>query len=211
MSFLNRTAAGRTLGQRLSYLKNTDAIVLGLPRGGVPVAFEVAKAIQAPLDVIVVRKLGVPFQPELAMGAVGEGGILIRNEQVIAMAGITKDQFAKVQAREDKEVTERANRFREGRPPLSLIGRLAIIVDDGIATGSTALAACDVARAQGARKVLLAVPISSKEAASALSTKADEVISLDVPDNFLAVGDWYEDFSPVSDEEVIALLIGSHK
>lgn len=211
MIFLDRPTAGRKLAQRLIYLKNKNAVVLGLPRGGVPVAFEVAKEINAPLDVIVVRKLGVPLQPELAMGAVGEGGVVIRNDEVIAMAKITEDQFAKVQAREDKEVSERARRFREGRSPLSLVGRFAIIVDDGIATGSTALAACDVARALGAEKVLLAVPVGSRQAMSALSAKADEVISLEIPDNFFAVGQWYEDFSPVSDEEVIELLRKSHR
>jgi putative phosphoribosyl transferase len=145
------------------------------------------------------------------MGAVGEGGVVIKNDEVIRMAGITADQFANVQAREEKEVLERAERFREGRSPVSLIGRLAIIVDDGIATGSTALAACDVARALGADKVMLAVPVGSREAVSALSNKADEVVSLEIPDEFYAVGQWYEDFSPVSDEEVIQFLRKNHK
>lgn len=211
MIFLDRKAAGLKLAQRLSYLKNKNVVVLGLPRGGVPVAFEVAQEINAPLDVIVVRKLGVPFQPELAMGAVGEGGVVIRNEQVIHMASITAEQFAKVQSREVQEVTDRARRFREGRSQISLVGRLAIVVDDGIATGSTAKAACDVARALGAEKVILAVPVGSREAVGALSEKADEVIALDIPDNFFAVGEWYEDFSPVSDEDVIQLLRKSHK
>jgi len=211
MIFLDRKSAGLKLAQRLNYLKNKNAVVLGLPRGGVPVAFEVAQEINAPLDVIVVRKLGVPFQPELAMGAVGEGGVIIRNDQVIKMASITADQFAKVQAREDQEVVNRARRFREGRSPVSLVGRLAIVVDDGIATGSTARAACDVVRALGAEKVILAVPVGSQEAVSALSEKADEVIALEIPDNFFAVGEWYEDFTPVSDEDVIQLLRKSHK
>ena len=211
MIFFDRSAAGRKLAQRLTYLKNKDAVVLGLPRGGVPVAFEVAKEINASLDVIVVRKLGVPSQPELAMGAVGEGGVVIKNDQIVQMAGITADQFAIAQAREGKEVAERATRFREGRSPTSLVGRLAIIVDDGIATGSTALAACDVARALGAKRVILAVPVGSREAVGALTAKADEVICLDIPDNFFAVGEWYEDFAPISDKEVIELLRKSHK
>ena len=211
MIFFDRSAAGRKLAQQLNYLKNKDAVVLGLPRGGVPVAFEVAKEINACLDVIVVRKLGVPSQPELAMGAVGEGGVVIKNNQVLQMAGITADQFAIVQAREDKEVTERATRFREGRSPISLVGRLAIIVDDGIATGSTALAACDVVRALGAERAILAVPVGSREAVDALTAKADEVICLEIPDNFFAVGEWYEDFTPVSDEEVIEILRKSHR
>lgn len=206
MIFRDRTTAGRALAQRLSYLKNKEVVVLGLPRGGIPVAFEVAREIQAPLDVIVVRKLGVPFQPELAMGAVGEGGVVIRNNEVIAMANISTDQFTQAQTQESKEVANRATRFREGRSSISLKGRLALIVDDGVATGSTAQAACEVARALGAEKVILAVPVGSNEALSVLSTKADEVICLETPENFFAVGEWYEDFSPVSDEEVIRLL-----
>lgn len=211
MKFLDRPTAGRKLAQRLNYFKDKDAVVLGLPRGGVPVASEVAKEIDAPFDVIVVRKLGVPSQPELAMGAVGEGGVVIRNDEVLRVANISADQFAAAQAREEQEVAERANRFREGRTPVSLLGRLAIIIDDGIATGSTAQAACDVARALGAAKVILAVPVGSREAVNALAAKADEVITLEIPDNFFAVGQWYEDFSPVSDEEVIRLLRESHK
>lgn len=211
MIFLDRPTAGRKLAQRLTYLKNKDAVVLGLPRGGVPIASEVAKEINAPLDVIVVRKLGVPSQPELAMGAVGEGGVVIRNDEVIRMANISAEQFAATLAREEKEVTERARRFRDGHSPVSLLGRVAVIIDDGIATGSTAQAACDVARALGAAKVILAVPVGSREAVNALAAKADEVISLEIPDNFFAVGQWYEDFSPVSDEDVIQLLRESHK
>jgi len=210
MIFHDRVSAGRLLAQRLEYLKGRDLVVLGLPRGGVPVAFEVAHKINAPLDVIVVRKLGVPFQPELAMGAVGEGGVLIKNESVISSIRITADEFAAVQAREHEEVVNRAKKFREGRTPVSLKGRIALIVDDGMATGSTAEAACDVARALGAEKVMLAVPTASNEAIRALSGRADEVICLDIPDNFFAVGEWYEDFSPVSDEEVIQLLRKAH-
>lgn len=211
MIFLDRQTAGRKLAQRLSYLKNKDVIVLGLPRGGVPIASEVAKEINAPLDVIVVRKLGVPSRPELAMGAVGEGGVIIRNDEVIRMAIVSEGQFVAAQVREEKEVTERARKFRDGRSPVSLRGRVALLIDDGIATGSTAQAACDVARALGAEKVILAVPVGSREAVNALAAKADEVISLEIPDNFFAVGQWYEDFSPVSDEDVIQLLRESHK
>jgi len=210
MIFRDRVSAGRLLAQRLEYLKGTDLVVLGLPRGGIPVAFEVAHEIKAPLDVIVVRKLGVPFQPELAMGAVGEGGVVIKNDDVIRMAKISSEDFAMVKAREQEEVANRAKKFRDGRAPVSLKGRTALIVDDGIATGSTAQAACAVARALGAEKVILAVPTGSNEAIRALSGKADEVICLDVPDNFLAVGEWYEDFSAVTDEEVIQLLRKAH-
>jgi len=211
MIFHDRITAGRKLAQRLSYLKNKEVVVLGLPRGGVPVAFQVALELNAPLDVIVVRKLGVPFQPELAMGAVGEGGVVIKNDEVIHMAKISAEQFTQAQTRENGEVASRATKFREGRSPVSLKGRIALIVDDGIATGSTAQAACDVARALGAEKVILAVPVGSKEAVAALTSRADEVICLEIPDNFFAVGEWYEDFSPVSDEEVVELLRKGHK
>lgn len=211
MIFRDRIAAGRTLAQRLNYLKNKEVVVLGLPRGGVPVAFQVALELNAPLDVIVVRKLGVPFQPELAMGAVGEGGVVIKNDEVIRMAKISTEEFAKAEARENEEVANRATKFREGRSPVSLKARIALIVDDGVATGSTARAACDVARALGAEKVILAVPVGSREAVAALTSKADEVICLEIPDNFFAVGEWYEDFSPVSDEEVVEFLRKGHK
>ena len=186
-------------------------MVLGLPRGGVPVASEVASELKAPLDVIVVRKIGVPFQPELAMGAVGEGGVVIKNAEVIRMAKINPEEFATAEAREHQEVDGRAKKFREGRSPISLKGQIALIVDDGIATGSTAQAACDVARALGAEKVIIAVPVGSVEAVRSLANKADEVICLDIPENFFAVGDWYEDFSPVTDEEVVDLLRKGHQ
>lgn len=211
MIFHDRTTAGRKLAQRLNHLKSKKVVVLGLPRGGVPVAFEVAREINAPLDVIVVRKLGVPFQPELAIGAVGESGVVIKNDEVIHLAKISTEQFAEAEARERQEVANRATKFREGRPPISLEGRLALIVDDGIATGSTAQAACEVARALGAEKIMLAVPVGSNEAVNALSKKADEVICLDIPEHFFAVGEWYEDFSPVSDEEVVRLLRKGHR
>lgn len=211
MIFHDRTVAGQMLAQRLSYLKEQNVVVLGLPRGGVPVAYQVAQELNAPLDVIVVRKLGVPFQPELAMGAIGEGGVVIRNENVIRMANIAEADFNQAKARESEEVESRAKRFRESRSPVSLKSRVALIVDDGIATGSTAKAACDVARALGAAEVILAVPVGSAAAISALSSKADEVICLDTPANFFAVGQWYEDFSPVGDEDVIEILRKGHQ
>ena len=206
MIFHDRTTAGKLLAEKLSHLKEKNLVVLGLPRGGVPVACEVAQRLNAPLDVIVVRKLGVPFQSELAMGAVGEGGVVIRNEDVIRIANISTDDFDKARVREDEEVTRRATTLRKGQLPLSLKSCLALIIDDGIATGSTALAACDVARQRGAEKVIFAVPVGSREAISILTTKADEVICLDIPDNFFAVGQWYEDFSAVRDDEVIDTL-----
>lgn len=206
MIFNNRIEAGRALGEHLKYLQGQDVIVLGLPRGGVPVAREVSKTIHAPLDVIVVRKLGVPTQPELAMGAIGEGGALFINNEVLRIIQISPEDFAQVQKREEEEVKVRALKFRGGRPSKSLKGRIALIVDDGIATGSTAQAACKVARAMGAGKIILAVPVGSKEATSALKKDADEVVCLETPKDFFAVGEWYRDFASVSDEEVVDLL-----
>jgi putative phosphoribosyl transferase len=206
MIFDNRIEAGRALGERLKYLQGQDVIVLGLPRGGVPVAHEVSKIIHAPLDVIVIRKLGVPTQPELAMGAVGEGGALFTNNEVLRITQISPEEFAIVQKREEEEVKIRALKFRGGKPPKSLKGRIALIVDDGIATGSTAQAACKVARVMGAGKIIIAVPVGSEEAISALKKDADEVMCLETPKDFFAVGEWYRDFASVSDEEVIDLL-----
>ena len=159
MSFLDRTDAGRRLAQRTLHLRGENVVVLGLPRGGVPVAAEVARALRAPLDVIVVRKLGVPVQPELGMGAIGEGGVRIINPEVVAIAHVTDAEIAAVERRERAELERRARRFRGERRRTPLTGRTAIIIDDGIATGSTARAACQVARAQGAARVVLAVPV----------------------------------------------------
>jgi putative phosphoribosyl transferase len=206
MIFFDRVAAGRELATRLNYLRGQNIIVLGLPRGGVPVAFQVAKELNAPLDVIIVRKLGVPSQPELAMGAVSEGGVLITNPKIVHMTHVSNEEFSLVEDRERREVVARAKRFRGGRSALSLVGRIALIVDDGIATGSTAQAACKVARELGAGKVLLAVPVGSAEAVKLLKVDADEVISLQIPETFFAVGEWYQNFSATSDEEVIDLL-----
>jgi len=160
MPFRDRAEAGRRLGQALQDLRGEDVVVLGLPRGGVPVAFEVAGALDAPLDVIVVRKLGVPFQPELAMGAIGEDGVRIVNGDVVRVARVTEGEFAVVEERERAELTRQARRFRRHRPREPLTGRTAVVVDDGIATGSTARAACHVAHAHGASRVVLAIPVA---------------------------------------------------
>ena len=206
MIFQDRLDAGRRLAARMNYLRGQDVVVLGLPRGGVPVAHEVAKGLGVPLDVIVVRKLGVPSQPELAMGAVSEGGVLVTNDEIVRMTGITSQEFTRVATREREEVERRAKRFRGDRPQVSLTGRIALVVDDGIATGSSAQAACKVARALGASKVLLAAPVGSANAVRLLSKDADEVICLQIPETFFAVGEWYHDFSATSDEEVADLL-----
>jgi putative phosphoribosyl transferase len=206
MSFLDRSDAGQRLADRMLHLRGEDVVVLGLPRGGVPVAAEVARALGAPLDVILVRKLGVPVQPELGMGAIGEGGIRIINSEVVAIAHVTDAEIAAVERRERAELDRRARRFRGDRRRTPLAGRTAIIIDDGIATGSTARAACQVARAQGAVRVVLAVPVAPPSARTALAADADEVICLETPGHFLAIGEWYQDFSQTSDQEVVSLL-----
>src|SRR5271167_3479665 len=155
MVFADRDYAGRRLAARLGYLRGEPVVVLGLPRGGVPVAFEVAQALEAPLDVIVVRKLGVPFQPELAMGAIGEDGVRVENEEIVESSGVSPVELEAIERQEREELNRRAQRYREGHPRLELQGRCAVIVDDGIATGSTARAACRVAHALGASRVVL--------------------------------------------------------
>jgi putative phosphoribosyl transferase len=208
MPFQDRAEAGRRLAALLVErgLSTQDAVVLGLPRGGVPVAFEVAQALGLPLDVILVRKLGVPFQPELAMGAIGEGGVRIQNDEVLRSAGIDVQVFAQVEQREQVELGRRAQRYRGGGPHSDLRGRTALIVDDGIATGSTALAACAVARAQGAARVVMAAPVASRSAVSDLAGICDEVVALETPEWFYGVGEWYRDFSQTSDDEVVDFL-----
>ena len=206
MSFLDRSDAGRRLANRMLHLRGEDVVVLALPRGGVPVAAEVARALGAPLDVIVVRKLGVPVQPELGMGAIGEGDVRIINPEVVAITHVTDAEIAAVERRERAELDRRARRFRGDRPRTPLAGRTAVIIDDGIATGSTARAACQVARAQGAARVVLAVPVAPPSACTALAADADEVICLETPGHFLAIGEWYQDFSQTSDREVVSLL-----
>ncbi len=205
--FRDRAEAGRALGRELAgRLAGQDAVVLCLPRGGVPVGYEVALALGIPLDVIVVRKLGVPFQPELAMGAIGEGDVRILNDEVVSVARVDAAQLAAVERSERAELERRATAFRRGRPPVSLTGRTALIVDDGVATGSTARAACLVARAQGAERVVLAVPVAPPASVESLARVADEVVCLATPQDFFAVGQFYSSFAPTSDDEVIALL-----
>ena len=205
VSFHDRSDAGRRLGKRLAGLRGPDVVVLGLPRGGVPVAFEVAKALEAPLDVIVVRKLGVPFQPEVAMGAIGEGNVRVLDPRTISMARVSQEDLQQVERRERALLESRVARFRQGRRRLDLAGRTAVIVDDGIATGSTARAACQVARQHGAAKVILAVPVAPARAIVELK-EPDDVVCLVSPQDFQAVGYYYRDFSPTEDGEVVQLL-----
>ncbi|HEY5172966.1 MAG TPA: phosphoribosyltransferase family protein [Acidimicrobiia bacterium] len=181
-------------------------VVLGLPRGGVPVAYEVANALNAPLDVILVRKIGAPFRSELAMGAIGEEGVRIVNDEVVRQLGVSATEFAVVETRERRELARRARLFRGERGRVSLVGQTALIVDDGIATGSTARAACQVARAYGAARVVVATPVASRGTVDRLRGDADEVVVLDSPEAFRAIGEFYDDFSQTSDEDVIRCL-----
>jgi putative phosphoribosyl transferase len=194
------------LAERLRYLTDEDVVVLGLPRGGVPVAFEVAAALKAPLDVIVVRKLGVPYQPELAMGAIGEDGVLVLNDEVMGLAGFSEAELAALERSERAGLERLAKRFRDGRARAELAGRTAVVVDDGIATGASARAACQVARAYGAARVVLAVPVAPRPSLIGLAELADEVVCLEAPWSFFAVNQFYEDFSQTSDKEVVELL-----
>ena len=206
MVFADRADAGRRLAARLQHLAGERVVVLGLPRGGVPVALEVARALGAPLDVIVVRKLGVPFQPELGMGAIGEDGVVVISQEMVRAAGVSAEELAGVGARERAEVERRAWRYRGGRPRQPLGGRVAVVVDDGIATGSTARAACRIARALGAARVVLAVPVAPPGWQDRIGGDADELVCVQTPRDFLAIGQFYADFCQVADGEVVACL-----
>jgi putative phosphoribosyl transferase len=203
--FRDRADAGRRLGEHLLPLRSPDVVVLGLPRGGVPVAAQVATALGAPLDVIVVRKLGIPYQPEVAMGAIGEGGVRVLDEVLVARAGVSSEEVDAVEQRERATLESRVERLRAGRERLDLTGRTAIIVDDGIATGATANAAALVARQLGAARVVIAVPVGGADAADRIA-EADEVVCLLQPLGFQAVGSYYRDFGQTSEDEVAALL-----
>ena len=204
--FRDRSDGGRQLAARLSHLRGGNVVVLGLPRGGVPVAFEIAEALDAPLDVIVVRKIGSPGQPELAMGAIGEDGVRVVNDEIVRLVGASDADFARVEQREREELQRRADRFRRASPRAELVGRVAVIVDDGIATGSTARAACQVAYAHGADRVVLAVPVAAPDSVVALTGDADEIVCVEQPRRLRSVGEWYDDFTQVEDQTVVELL-----
>ena len=202
----DRIEAGRLLGERLARdYAGADTVVLGLPRGGVPVAAEAARRIRAPLDVLVVRKLGLPHHEEVAMGAVGEGGAIVRNPGGIRSVGVSEADFQRAERRERAEVAQRVERFRDGRPPAPLAGRTAIVVDDGMATGATAAVGCRIARERGAARVVLAVPVAASDALAEFDA-ADAIICLLAPADFMAVGQFYADFTQVEDDEVVRLL-----
>jgi predicted phosphoribosyltransferase len=205
--FRNRREAGAALARKLEHHKGRDdVVVLGLPRGGVPVAFEVARALGAPLDVLLVRKLGAPGQRELAMGAIATGGVRVLNEEVIAWHGVSLDEIESVARIEAAELGRREQAYREGRPGAEVKDRVVLIIDDGLATGSTMKAAVKALRARSPARIVVAVPVGPPESCRELSSLADEVVCVSQPDSFFAVGQWYIDFSQTSDEEVCALL-----
>lgn len=209
--FADRRDAGRALGERLAGAVDDDAVVLGLPRGGVVVAAEVAAVLGAPLDVVVVRKLGLPEQPELAMGAVaavGEAVETVRTERVLVEAGVPEAVFAQVRERELAELRRRQREFRGDRPSLDLAGRSVVLVDDGLATGSTARAALTAVSRQRPRRTVLAVPVAAPSALRTLTGCADDVVCLLAPAGFRAVGQAYRDFAQTADDEVHRLLSG---
>jgi predicted phosphoribosyltransferase/pimeloyl-ACP methyl ester carboxylesterase len=206
MSFRDRVDAGQRLGEFLKGLGLQDPVVIGLPRGGVVVAAEVARLLGAPLDVVVVRKLGAPGRPELGIGAIGEGGVQALNDDLIDLLAVTDPQLAEIEAREAEELSRRVLVYRGDRGPVPVEGRTVVVIDDGLATGYTARAALRVLRNRKPAQLILAVPVSARDTVRALRQEADEVIALESPIGFGAVGQWYRDFHQTSDDEVIRLL-----
>jgi putative phosphoribosyl transferase len=206
-AFSNRAEAGQLLAERLrNYAGRDDAIVLGLPRGGVPVAFEVARALGLPLDVFIVRKLGVPGFEELAAGAIASGGVRVLNEDVLRALPNAEEVIEEVTAREAAELERREKSYRDGRPAPELRGRVVILVDDGLATGATMRAAVKALRQRGVAKIVVAVPVGPPDTCREFEDEADETICASAPEFFQAVGQYYKDFSQTSDEEVRELL-----
>jgi putative phosphoribosyl transferase len=204
--FKDRLDAGRQLASRLARYTALEPVVVGLPRGGLPVAAEVADRLGAPLDIIVVRKIGLPWQPELGIGAVAEGGIRVLNDVLVEEVGIEPIELEAATARERVELARRVHRYRGERSAVPVDGRVVIVVDDGLATGYTARAAIEAIRRGGARRVILAVPVAPEDSVAAMRGVADEVVVVDTPPRFFAIGDFYEDFAQTSDEEVVSLL-----
>ena len=205
--FFNRSEAGQFLAENLSaYANRDDVVVLALPRGGVPVAAEVAKQLNAPLDVFVVRKLGLPGHPELAMGAIASGGVRVFNGALVNALRIPDEVIDTVSAEELIELQRREKAYRAGRPPLELEGKTVIVVDDGVATGSTMLAAISALRQLNAARIIIAAPVIAASSYRGMQHAADEVAAVMVPEHFCAVGQWYEDFSQTTDDEVGELL-----
>ena len=206
VTFKDREDAGRQLAERLVHYRAEAPVVLALPRGGVPVGYEVARTLQAPLDVFIARKLGAPYQPELAIGAVAQDGTRVGNERILREVGVSEDYIERVAAEETAEVKRRLILFRGERSELEIRERTAILVDDGIATGMTTEAAIQALRRQNPRRLILAVPVCADQTADWLRQEVDELICLEEPSNLMAIGFWYQHFEQISDEEVIELL-----
>jgi putative phosphoribosyl transferase len=205
VTFADRAEAGARVAEALEDLAGEEVVVLGVPRGGVEVAAQVARLRGWPLDIVVPRKIGAPFNPELGLGAIAPG-VRVLDESMLRTLNVDPDYLEKEISAQEEEIRRRTEAYRRGRPPVQLRGKVAVIVDDGVATGGTAAAALRWARAEGATRVVLAIPVAPREAVSKLSKEADEVVCLATPEPFFAVGQWYERFSQTSDEEVVELL-----
>jgi predicted phosphoribosyltransferase len=205
MRFRDRRDAGRLLAERLAAETWHDPVILALPRGGVPVAFEIAQALHAPLDVLVVRKVGAPNHREFGIGAIAEGGVTIRDDSAVRLVGVSLERFDRLASDERRELDRRVQHYRDDRSLPALDGRDVVLVDDGLATGVTAEAAIAAVHRSGARRIVLAAPVSAADTAARLSELA-EVVCLATPERFMAVGEWYEDFGQTSDAEVLELL-----
>jgi putative phosphoribosyl transferase len=203
--FADRIEAGARLAEALEHLAGEDVVVLGVPRGGVEVAAEVARARGWPLDIVIPRKIGAPFNPELGLGAIAPG-VRVLDERMIRTLNVSPDYLEEEISAQEEEIHRRTEAYRGGRPPIDVQGKVAVVVDDGVATGGTAAAAVRWARAQGATRVVLAIPVAPGEAVLRLSKEADEVVCLGTPEPFFAVGQWYERFPQTSDREVVDLL-----
>lgn len=212
MIYRDRQDAGRELARKLGqYRDRQDVVILALPRGGVPVGYEVARELRAPLDVFVVRKLGTPGQPELAMGAIASGGVRVINRDVVETLGIPGAMIEQVAQIEGEELKRRERDYRGGRPPVEVRGKIVIVVDDGLATGSTMRAAAQALRQEGAAKTIIAVPVAAQQSCEAVRQEADEVVCGATPEPFYAVGQWYRDFDQTTDDEVRELLAMSER
>jgi predicted phosphoribosyltransferase len=208
MPFRDRADAGRRLAEALARYKDQHPIVLALPRGGVPVAAEVARILDAPVDLILVRKIGVPYQPELAMGAVVDGPepLVVRNEDIIKIAGVSETEFGRIRDRELAEIQRRRSRYLGDRPHPEFDGQVVIVIDDGVATGATTRAALRAVRARNPKRLILAVPVAPTDSLQELSDEADDIVCLEDYESFMAIGVYYSDFRQVSDEEVTEIL-----